>query len=101
MVNVKAKRRAIILVASGIDTFSKINFGDARKIVQEAGVPIYIIGTANMFFKMYEPFLPPEDNVVTGLPGRLTFLQAANQLKTFARIGRRLFRNDIPGRGPG
>jgi len=85
MVDVKAKRRAIILVASGIDTFSKINFGDARKIVQEAGVPIYVIGTANMFFKMYEPFLPPEDNVVTGLPGRLTFLQAANQLKTFAK----------------
>ena len=85
MVDVKAKRRAIFLVASGSDTFSKINFGEARKIVQEAGIPIYIIGTANMFFKLYEPYLPPEDNVVTGLPGRLTFLQAANELKTFAK----------------
>jgi Ca-activated chloride channel family protein len=85
MVDVKAKRRAIILVASGIDTFSKINFGDARKIIQEAGVPIYVIGTANMFYKIYEPYLPPEDNIITGLPGRLTFLQAANQLKTFAK----------------
>src|SRR4029079_3765280 len=43
MVDVKAKRRAIILVASGIDTFSKISYGDIRKVVQEAGVPIYII----------------------------------------------------------
>ena len=85
MVDVKAKRRAIILVASGIDTFSKINFGDIRKIIQEAGVPIYIIGTANMFYKLYEQYLPPEDNIITGLPGRLTFLQAANQLKTFAK----------------
>jgi Ca-activated chloride channel homolog len=85
MVDVKAKRRAIILVASGIDTFSKINFGDARKVVQEAGIPIYIISTANMFFKLYEPYLPAEDNIITGLPGRLTFLQASNQLKTFAK----------------
>ena len=84
MVDVKAKRRAIILVASGIDTFSKINFGEARKIIQEAGVPIYIIGTANMFFKLYEQYLPATDSI-DGTPGRLTFLQAANQLKTFAK----------------
>ena len=51
MVAVKSKRRAIILVASGIDTFSRINYGDARKIVQEAGIPIYIISTGNLFCK--------------------------------------------------
>ena len=44
----KSKRRAIILVASGIDTFSKINFDDVRKIIQEAGIPIYIISTGNL-----------------------------------------------------
>ena len=38
MVSVQAKRRAIILVASGIDTFSKINYDQARKVVQESGV---------------------------------------------------------------
>lgn len=85
MVDVKSKRRAIILVASGIDTFSKITFSDARKLVQQAGIPIYIISTGNMFFKKYEPFLPAVDDLATGLPGRLTFLQAANQLKTFAK----------------
>ena len=31
LVSVQGRRRAIILVASGIDTFSKINYGDARK----------------------------------------------------------------------
>lgn len=85
MVDVKAKRRAIILVTSGIDTFSKITFGDTRKLVQEAGVPIYIISTANMFFKRYENQLPDTDSVITGLPSRLTFLQATNELRTFAK----------------
>lgn len=84
MASLKAKRKAIILVASGIDTFSKINFGDARRIVQEAGVPIYIISTGNLFYKKYEQYLPATDSI-TGMPGRLTFLQAKNQMNTFAR----------------
>lgn len=84
MVAVKSKRRAIILVASGIDTFSKINFGDARRIVQEAGIPIYIISTGNLFYKKYESQLPATDGL-TGMPGRLTFLQAKNQMNTFAK----------------
>jgi len=33
MVDVRSKRRAIILVASGIDTFSKSNFDEARKVI--------------------------------------------------------------------
>jgi Ca-activated chloride channel family protein len=85
MVDVKAKRRAIILVTSGIDTFSKITFSDTRKLVQEAGVPIYIISTANMFFKRYENQLPDTDSVITGLHSRLTFLKATNDLRTFAK----------------
>ena len=84
MVSVKSKRRAIILVASGIDTFSRINFGEARKIVQEAGIPIYIISTGNLFYKRYENQLPATDSI-TGMPGRLTFLQAKNQMNTFAK----------------
>ena len=96
MVDVKARRRAIILVASGIDTFSKINFGDARKIVQEAGIPIYIISTGNLFYKKYEQYLPATDGL-TGMPGRLTFLQAANQLRTFAKeSGGQLFEMTFP-----
>ncbi len=84
LVSVKSKRRAIILVASGIDTFSKINFGETRKIVQEAGIPLYIISTGNLFYKKYEGQLGATDSL-TGLPGRLTFLQAKNQMNTFAK----------------
>lgn len=84
MKDVQAKRRAIILITSGIDTFSKTNYDQARKVIQQTGVPIYIIGTGNYFFKMYEPYLPATDSI-TGAPGRLTFLQADNTLKTFAK----------------
>ena len=33
------RRKAVLLVASGIDTFSKINFDQTRKIVQNSGIP--------------------------------------------------------------
>ena len=58
MVDVTSPRRAIVLVASGIDTFSRINYGDARKVVQSSGIPIYIISTANLFYKKYEHRIP-------------------------------------------
>ncbi len=83
LVSVQGRRRAVILIASGIDTFSRINYGDARKIAQNAGIPIYIIGTGNLFYKKYEAQLPATDSI-SGAPGRMTFLQAQNTLKTFA-----------------
>jgi Ca-activated chloride channel homolog len=84
MVDVKAKRRAIILVASGINTFSKISYDDARKVVQQAGIPIYVISTGNLFYKLYEDRLGATD-AIDGTPGRLTFLQAQNTMNTFAK----------------
>ncbi|HSU25523.1 MAG TPA: VWA domain-containing protein [Pyrinomonadaceae bacterium] len=101
MVDVKAKRRAIILVASGIDTFSKINFSDARKIVQEAGIPIYIISTGNLFCKKYCDYLDPM-SVMPGQPDRMSFLSATNQLNTFAKESGGMhypmtFESEIPG----
>jgi len=84
LVSVQGRRRAVILVASGIDTFSKINYGDARKVLQNAGVPVYIIGTANLFKKKYGDMLPATDGI-DGTPGRMTFAQADNTLTTFAK----------------
>ena len=84
MVDIKSKRKAIILVASGIDTFSKINFGEIRRIVQEAGVPLYIISTGNLFCKKYCDYLDPS-RVMPGTPDRMSFLTAKNQLNTFAK----------------
>jgi len=81
---VQGRRRAVLLVASGIDTFSKINYGDARKVLQNAGVPVYIIGTANLFKKIYGDSLPATDSMM-GMPGRMSWLQADNTLQTFAK----------------
>ncbi|MEO5858202.1 MAG: VWA domain-containing protein [Pyrinomonadaceae bacterium] len=84
MVAVKSKRRAVILVASGIDTFSRINYSEARRVVQQAGIPIYIISTGNLFYKKYEQYLDP-GRTMPGMPDRMTFLQAKNQMNTFAK----------------
>lgn len=83
LVSVQGRRKAVILVASGIDTFSKINYGQARKILQNAGIPVYVIGTGELFFKKYGDQLGATDSL-SGSPGRMTFLQAQNTLKTFA-----------------
>jgi Ca-activated chloride channel family protein len=71
-------RKAILLVASGIDTFSKITFDQARKQLQEAGVPIYTISTLQVARMMAES---------RGMGGGadMTFLQADNEMKTFAK----------------
>jgi len=82
--SVQGRRKAMILISTGIDTFSKINYDKARKVAQNAGVPIYIIGTGNLFFKKYGDSMAPTDDLL-GNPGRLTFLQAQNALTTFAK----------------
>lgn len=84
MVDIQGRRKAIILIASGIDTFSKINYDKARKIAQNAGVPIYIIGTMNFYYKKYADRIGDLDSTL-GDPGKMTFLQAQNTLKTFAK----------------
>ena len=101
MVDVKSKRRALILVASGIDTFSRINYDQIRRIIQEAGIPIYIISTGNLFYKKYEHLLGATDDIGGG-PGRLTFLQAQNAMNTFAKESGGIhypmtFEGEIPG----
>lgn len=98
--SLQGRRRAVILICSGIDTFSKINYGQARKVAQNAGVPIYIIGTGNMFFKKYGDRLGATDDLM-GNPGRLTFLQAQNTLDTFAKeTGGAFFPVTFPGEVP-
>ena len=81
------RRKAVLLVASGIDTFSKINYDQTRKIIQNAGIPIYIVGTGNLFVKKYGDMMDPgRGNNIMGVPiDRMTFLQADNILKTIAK----------------
>lgn len=80
------RRKAVLLISSGVDTFSKINYDQARKMAQNAGVPIYIIGTGNMFMKRYGDQIGAVDGPFGATtPGRLTLLQAQNSLATFAK----------------
>lgn len=81
------RRKAVLLVASGLDTFSKITQDKARKMVQNAGIPIYIIGTGNLFVKKYDRYLDPgQGRSIKGIAiDRMSFLQATNILTTFAK----------------
>ncbi|MBI3949795.1 MAG: VWA domain-containing protein [Acidobacteria bacterium] len=69
-------RTSVLLVATGLDTFSKINYDEARKIVANSGVPIYSIGVGEVAYILAEPYLSG--------PQRLDFLQAQNTLRTFS-----------------
>lgn len=68
-------RKAIVLLSSGVDTFSKLTFDKARKRIQEAGVPIFAISLMQALRIMADPQGAQE----------MTFLQADNQMKTFAK----------------
>ena len=72
-------RKAIVLVASGIDTFSKLTFDKARKRIQEAGVPIYSIGMLQAIRNILDA------RGAMGAIQRMDFLQADNQMKTFSK----------------
>src|SRR5664279_1906691 len=71
-------RKAILLISSGIDTFSRLTYDQTRKKLQEAGVPIYSIGIMQMQREMM-------DSRMSG-PQRMDFLQADNELRTFATV---------------
>ncbi|HQR39270.1 MAG TPA: VWA domain-containing protein [Blastocatellia bacterium] len=86
-------RSAIILVTLGIDTFSKLNYDETRKIIAQSSVPIYCIGVGNLFYKTHENQMDPVTN--------MTFLQAHNALKTFSRMtGGQYFEVTFPGEIP-
>jgi VWFA-related protein len=72
-------RKAILLISSGIDTFSKLTYDQTRKKLQEAGVPIYSIGIMQMQREMADA-----RGAMSGAMN-MDFLQADNELKTFAK----------------
>jgi len=72
-------RKSVVLISSGVDTFSKLTFDKARKIIQAAGVPIYAIGLMQALREYYDA------RGAMGPIARLDFLQADNQMRTFAK----------------
>jgi VWFA-related protein len=72
-------RKAIILVSTGVDTFSKASFEDVLKTVRDSEIPIYSIGLRR--------FIQLEANLYgTEAPfARIDWNGAENRLETLAR----------------
>lgn len=68
-------RRAIVIITSGIDTFSKLTYDKTRKQLQESGVPVYSVGILQLVRTMAE---------ARGA-SMIDFLQGDNMLRTFAK----------------
>src|SRR5581483_7141730 len=71
-------RKAILLIGTGLDTFSKITFDTARKSLQESGVPIYTVSILQI------ARILAESNGM-GPIAEMSFLQADNEMKTFSK----------------
>jgi VWFA-related protein len=72
-------RKAIVLISTGVDTFSKLTFDQTRKSLQRSNVPIYAVGMMQALREWYDA------RGYLGPIARLDFLQADNQMRTFAK----------------
>jgi len=77
--DVKGKK-SILVLASGLDTFSKHTLDDTLKRLRQSDVTIFTIGVARDFYEYYD-----NRGLLSG-PTRMSYLQAENQLATFARM---------------
>lgn len=85
-------RRAIVIITSGIDTFSKITYDKTRKLLQESGVPVYSVGILQLVRTMAE----------SRGASMIDFLQGDNMLRTFAKeTGGQAFFPRFMGEMPG
>jgi VWFA-related protein len=77
LAEVKGKK-TILVVASGYDTFSKITYDTAMKLVRQSDVGIYTIGTSQFML----------DNNASGTPsiGNIKSQMAQQQMKVFAEL---------------
>jgi len=90
--DVKGKK-AVLVLASGIDTFSRMTLDQTLKRIRETDATIFTVGVGEIFFMAQAP---------GAFGGQLTYIQAQNQLKTFAAMtgGRAWlprFDGEIPG----
>lgn len=72
-------RKAVLVLTSGIDTFSKVTYDKTRKLLQEHDVPVYVIGLLQTARELADA------RGGMGSIARLDFLQADNAMKTFAK----------------
>jgi VWFA-related protein len=89
-------KKAVLVLASGIDTFSRMNLDQVMKRIRETDATIFTVGVGEQFF------IRADAGGGMGSGAQLTYLQAQNQLKTFAAMtgGRSWlprFDGEIPG----
>ena len=70
-------RTAVLLISTGRDTLSKINFDEARKVVANSGVPVYSIGIGEASALRADPYMSDI--------GRLNHYQSRNTLRAFSQ----------------
>jgi Ca-activated chloride channel family protein len=73
-------RKALILISSGVDTFSKAKYEDVLNSARESGTPIYVIGLSPVLRKLTELSEPP------GPLARIAWEQADQHLMEIARV---------------
>lgn len=72
-------RKYLILISSGRDTFSKLNYDEVlKKVKATQDITIFAIGTGQWIRTMADPYMASTT--------RLDYLQADNQMNTFARM---------------
>src|SRR5436190_6936729 len=76
--DVKGKKSVVVL-ASGVDTFSKHTLDQTMKQLRQSDVTIFCVGLG----RAYQNFV--DMNGGMGSMARMNYLQAENQLKTFAQ----------------
>jgi VWFA-related protein len=90
-------RKAIVLLSSGVDTFSKLTFDKARRGIQDNGIPIYAIGLLQAQREMGAAMRPG----MAGASADMDLTLANNQMKTFAlETGGRAFFPRFEGEMP-
>jgi VWFA-related protein len=70
-------KKSVLVLASGIDTFSKMNLDQVMKRIRETDATIFTVGVGEQLFINQNPGAFGE---------QMTYLQAQNQLKTFAAM---------------
>jgi len=86
-------KKSVLVLASGIDTFSKMNLDQVMKRIRDTDATIFTVGVGEQLFINQNPGAFGE---------QMTYIQAQNQLKTFAAMtgGRSWlprFDGEIPG----
>ena len=73
-------RKAVLVLASGMDTFSRMTLDQTMKRIKDTDATIFTIGVGEQLF------LQADATGGLGPVGQLNFLQAENQMKTFAAM---------------